>query len=87
MVEKLLLGDGHAALQRVLDEPAPDGEITVSYTNDLGAHWVIGNGGQALEQVPNAISFQSGHVEDKQWIAVNHYRGPRFRTTSTPPGT
>ena len=51
----------------------PDGEITVSYSNDMGAHWVTGNGGQALEQVPNASSFQFGHVEDKQWIAVNHY--------------
>jgi hypothetical protein len=51
----------------------PDGEITVSYSDDLGAHWVTGNGGQALEQVPNASSFQFGHVEDKQWVAVNHY--------------
>ena len=51
----------------------PDGEITVSYSDDLGAHWVTGNGGQALEQVPNSSSFQFGHVEDKQWVAVNHY--------------
>ncbi len=51
----------------------PDGEITVSYSDDLGEHWKTGNGGQALEQVPNASSFQFGHVEDKQWIAVNHY--------------
>jgi hypothetical protein len=51
----------------------PDGEITVSYSDDLGANWVTGNGGQALEQVPNASSFQLGHVEDKQWVAVNHY--------------
>jgi len=51
----------------------PDGEITVSFSDDLGATWVTGNGGQALEQVPNASSFQLGHVEDKQWIAVNHY--------------
>jgi hypothetical protein len=51
----------------------PDGEITVSYSDDLGASWVTGNGGQALEQVPNASSFQLGHVEDKQWVAVNHY--------------
>ncbi|TMF12948.1 MAG: exo-alpha-sialidase [Chloroflexi bacterium] len=51
----------------------PDGAITMSYSDDLGAHWVTGNGGQALEQVPNSSSFQLGHVEDKQWVAVNHY--------------
>jgi hypothetical protein len=51
----------------------PDGAITVSYSDDLGANWVTGNGGQALEQVPNATSKQLGHVEDKQWVAVNHY--------------
>ena len=51
----------------------PDGAITMSYSDDLGAHWVTGNGGQALEQVPNSSSFQFGHVEDKQWVAVNHY--------------
>jgi len=57
----------------------PDGAITVSYSDDLGAHWVTGNGGQALEQVPNSSSFQFGHVEDKQWVAVNHYPGNRFQ--------
>jgi len=57
----------------------PDGEITVSYSDDLGANWVTANGGQALEQVPNATSFQSGHVEDKQWVAVNHYPGSKFQ--------
>ena len=57
----------------------PDGAITVSFSDDLGAHWVTGNGGQALEQVPNSSSFQFGHVEDKQWIAVNHYPGSRFQ--------
>jgi hypothetical protein len=57
----------------------PDGEITVSYSDDFGAHWKTGNGGQALEQVPNASSLQFGHVEDKQWVAVNHYPGNRFQ--------
>lgn len=57
----------------------PDGEITVSYSDDLGAHWITGNGGQALEQVPNATSKQLGHVEDKQWVAVNHYPGSKFQ--------
>ncbi len=57
----------------------PDGAITVSYSDDFGAHWVTGNGGHALEQVPNASSFQLGHVEDKQWIAVNHYPGNKYQ--------
>jgi hypothetical protein len=51
----------------------PDGEITVSYSDNNGTNWVTGNGGRALEQVPNSSSFQLGHVEDKQWIALNHY--------------
>jgi hypothetical protein len=57
----------------------PDGEITVSYSDDMGAHWVTGNGGQALEQVPNASSLQFGHVEDKQWVAVNQNPGDPFQ--------
>jgi hypothetical protein len=57
----------------------PDGAITVSYSDDMGGHWVTGNGGQALEQVPNSSSFQLGHVEDKQWIAVNHYPGNKYQ--------
>jgi hypothetical protein len=57
----------------------PDGEITVSSSDDLGTHWTTDNGGQALEQVPNASSLQAGHVEDKQWVAVNHFPGNRFQ--------
>jgi hypothetical protein len=57
----------------------PDGEITVSTSDDFGAHWTTANGGQALEQVPMASSTQLGHVEDKQWVAVNHYPGNRFQ--------
>ncbi len=57
----------------------PNGEITVSSSDNLGKTWVTANGGQALEQVPNASSFQLGHVEDKQWVAVNHYPGSRFQ--------
>jgi hypothetical protein len=53
----------------------PDGAIMVSYSDDLGAHWVTANGGKPLEQSPNASSFQAGHVEDKQWVAVNHIPG------------
>jgi hypothetical protein len=56
----------------------PNGEITASFSDDLGAHWVTGNGGKALEMVPNSSSF-SFHFEDKQWIAVNHFPGSRFQ--------
>ena len=53
----------------------PDGAIDVSYSDDMGRHWVKGNGGQDLEQSPNASAKQAGHVEDKQWIAVNDIVG------------
>ncbi len=56
----------------------PNGEITASFSDDFGAHWVTGNGGQALEMVPNE-STKSLHFEDKQWIAVNHFPGSRFQ--------
>ena len=57
----------------------PDGEIDVSFSDDMGLHWVKGNGGQALEPPNNASARQFGHVEDKQWIAVNHIIGNRFQ--------
>src|SRR5712672_954576 len=57
----------------------PDGAIDVSYSDDMGQHWVKGNGGQALEQSPNASARQAGHVEDKQWIAVNAIAGNRYQ--------
>ena len=57
----------------------PDGEIDVSYSDDLGRHWVKGNGGVPLEPPNNASAKQLGHVEDKQWIAVNHIVGNRFQ--------
>jgi hypothetical protein len=53
----------------------PDGAIDLSYSDDMGQHWVKGNGGQDLEQSPNASAKQAGHVEDKQWIAVNDIVG------------
>jgi hypothetical protein len=53
----------------------PDGEIDISYSDDLGRHWVKGNGGQPLEPSNHASARQLGHVEDKQWIAVNHIPG------------
>jgi hypothetical protein len=53
----------------------PDGEIDLSFSDDLGRHWVKGNGGQPLENSNNASARQVGHVEDKQWVAVNHIVG------------
>jgi hypothetical protein len=53
----------------------PNGEIDVSYSDDMGAHWVKGNGGVALDSTNNQTSLSFGHVEDKQWIAVNHVFG------------
>jgi len=57
----------------------PDGAIDVSYSDDMGQHWVKGNGGQDLEQSPNASARQAGHVEDKQWIAVNDIAGSPYQ--------
>ena len=57
----------------------PDGEIDVSYSDDLGRNWVKGNGGKPLEPPNNASAKQAGHVEDKQWIAVNHIVGNKFQ--------
>jgi hypothetical protein len=57
----------------------PDGEIDVSYSDDMGRHWVQGNGGRPLEPPNNASARQLGHVEDKQWIAVNHIPGDEFQ--------
>ncbi len=57
----------------------PNGEIDVSYSDDMGRHWVKGNGGQALDSTNNQTSLASGHVEDKQWIAVNHIPGSSYQ--------
>jgi hypothetical protein len=57
----------------------PDGEIDMSYSDDMGRHWVKGNGGKALEPPNNASALQLGHVEDKQWVAVNHIVGNTFQ--------
>ena len=51
----------------------PNGAIGISYSDDLGRHWVTGNGGDFLEQSPNQTSLTLGHVEDKQWVAVDHF--------------
>jgi hypothetical protein len=57
----------------------PNAAVMVSYSDDMGLHWVTANGGQPLEQSPNASSVQFGHVEDKQFIAVNHIPGNRYQ--------
>src|SRR5215468_2795611 len=57
----------------------PDGEIDVSFSDDMGQHWVKGNGGVPLEPPNHASARQLGHVEDKQWIAVNGIPGNRFQ--------
>ncbi len=57
----------------------PDGEIDISFSDDLGRTWVKGNGGVPLEPSNNASAKQAGHVEDKQWVAVNHIAGNAFQ--------
>src|SRR2546430_1110035 len=57
----------------------PDGEIDISFSDDMGGTWVKGNGGQPLEPSNNASAKQAGHVEDKQWVAVNHIVGNAFQ--------
>lgn len=57
----------------------PDGEIDMSYSDDMGRTWVKGNGGVPLEPPNNASAKQLGHVEDKQWVAVNHIVGNKFQ--------
>ena len=53
----------------------PNAAVMASYSDDMGGHWITANGGQPLEQSPNSSSLQFGHVEDKQFIAVNHIPG------------
>src|SRR5439155_1512401 len=57
----------------------PDGEIDISFSDDMGRTWVRGNGGRPLETSNNASAKQAGHVEDKQWVAVNHIVGHSFQ--------
>src|SRR5262249_4094387 len=57
----------------------PNGEIHVSYSDDMGAHWTQANGGEALDSTNNQTSTTFGHVEDKQWIAVNHIVGSPYQ--------
>jgi hypothetical protein len=57
----------------------PDAAIGVVYSDDLGRTWIKGNGGEFLDHVPNQSSKTLGGVEDKQWIAVNHFSNTRTR--------
>ena len=57
----------------------PNGAIDLSYSDDQGLHWAKGNGGHDLENNNNQTSTTLGHVEDKQWVAVNHIAGNRFQ--------
>lgn len=57
----------------------PNSHIEVSYSDDLGRTWVKGNGGRPLEHAPNWSSLSFGFVEDKQWVAANHFPGSRFQ--------
>jgi hypothetical protein len=53
----------------------PQSNIAISFSDDLGRTWVKGNGGEPLEHAPNWSSKALGRVEDKQWVAVNHFPG------------
>jgi hypothetical protein len=57
----------------------PNSNIAISYSDDMGRHWVKGNGGEPLEQFSNSTAKTLGRVEDKQWVAVNHFPGSRFQ--------
>jgi hypothetical protein len=57
----------------------PNAAVMLSYSDDMGVHWTTANGGEPLEQSPNSSSKQVGHVEDKQWVAVNHIPGHRYQ--------
>jgi hypothetical protein len=57
----------------------PNGAIGAVYSDDLGRHWVVANGGRYLELHSNQSSFAAGGFEDKQWVAVNAVPGSRYQ--------
>jgi hypothetical protein len=69
----------HRAYQTVLAFNAywtnlhPNGAIYMSHSDDYGRTWRYGNRGAPLEHSPNQSSLAFGHVEDKQWVAVDHF--------------
>src|ERR671939_1660893 len=56
----------------------PNGAIALTYSDDNGRSWTVGNGGEYIDQLSNSNSITYGHVEDKQWIAVNHFPMSRY---------
>ena len=61
----------------------PDGEIDLSYSDDLGRTWVKGNGGEPLEP-PNAASAkQAGHVRTSSGWRSTTSPATGSRITST----
>lgn len=60
------------------DNLHPNSNIGIVYSDDLGRTWVKGNGGEPLEHASNWSSLSFGFVEDKQWVAVNHFPGTKF---------
>jgi hypothetical protein len=57
----------------------PNSNIGIVYSDDLGRHWIKGNGGEPLEKAPNWSSKSLGFVEDKQWLAVDRFATSPFR--------
>jgi hypothetical protein len=57
----------------------PDAAVGISYSDDLGRNWTLGNGGRYLDRVPNQSSKTFGGVEDKQWLAVDRSAAGPFR--------
>jgi hypothetical protein len=57
----------------------PNGAIGVVYSDDLGRHWTVGNGGKLLDHLSNSSSFSFGDVVDKQWVAVNKVATSPYR--------
>lgn len=57
----------------------PNSNIGIVYSDNLGQTWVKGNGGEPLERAPNWSSLSFGFVEDKQWVAVNHFPFSKYQ--------
>src|SRR4051794_32501247 len=57
----------------------PNGAIGLVYSDDLGRHWTVGNGGAYLELLNNQSSFASGGYQDKQWVAVDDAPASPYR--------
>lgn len=51
----------------------PNGAIGVTYSDDLGRSWTVGNGGAYLDFLPNSSSLSLGDVVDVQRL---HHQAP-----------